>query len=132
MKSLYGLKQANCQWNAKLTSALLSCGYTQSNAGHSMFTKRNGSSFNVLLVYMDDVLLSSNDLGEINYIKSFLDSSFKIKNLGPLKFFLGIEITRTSKGLHLCQRKYALDLLFDVGLLSCKPILTPMETTCKL
>ena len=68
-KSLYGLKQASRQWFSKLSTALISLGYSYSSADHSFFTKSHDSSFTVLLVYVDDIVLAGNDLQEIKYVK---------------------------------------------------------------
>jgi len=76
--------------------------------------------------------LAGNNLSEITQLKSLLDNRFGIKNLGPLRFFLGFEIARSSKGISLNQRKYALDLLQDTGLLASKPISTPMDYSLTL
>ena len=54
-------------------------------------------------MYVDDILVASNDIDSITQLKGFLDSKFKIKDLGPLRYFLGIEIARSSKGIYLCQ-----------------------------
>ena len=69
---------------------------------------------------------------EIQTITTILDQEFRIKDLGDLKFFLGLEIARTSDGIHLCQRKYTLDILSDSGMLGCKPNSTPMDYSMKL
>ena len=71
--------------------------------------------------------LASNDVEAVNAFKQFLDKKFKLKDLGTLKYFLGFEVARTTKGLSLCQRKYTLELLFDIGLLASKPANIPME-----
>ncbi|KAG8500117.1 hypothetical protein CXB51_003559 [Gossypium anomalum] len=127
-KSLYGLKQASRQWFSKLTSALTSLGYAQSSSDFSLFVKKDVVSFTALLVYVDDVILAGDNLDEIARVKAFLDFTFKIKDLGDLKYFLGLEVARSSAGIHLCQRKYALDILSDFGFLDCKPVKTPMAT----
>ena len=131
-KSLYGLKQASRQWNAKLTSVLLASGYSQSKADYSLFTKAMGASFTAILVYVDDLVLAGNNLQEIESMKSLLDDKFKIKNLGELKYFLGMEVARFKLGILLYQCKYTLDLLEDTGLLGCKPASTPMDYTAKI
>ena len=131
-RSLYGLKQASRQWYFKLSKALISCGYRQSQADHSLFLKNTTSSFTALLVYVDDIILSGTDLVEINRIKTFLDDQFKIKDLGDVKYFLSLEIARNSAGISVCQRKFALDLLLDAGFLDCKPSQTPMTRNLKL
>ncbi|GJQ95975.1 ribonuclease H-like domain-containing protein [Tanacetum coccineum] len=99
--SLYGLKQAFRQWNAKLTSAL---------------------------VENDDIIIIGNSVYEIDKFKVFLKSKFMIKDLGKLKYFLGIKVIDTDKGICLNQRKYVLDLLSEYGMLACKPAKTPLMT----
>jgi len=84
-KSLYGLKQASRKLYEKLTSLLLSHGYKQTTSDHSLFTKHTTSSFTLLLVYVDDVILVGNSLLEFQSIKTALDYAFKIKDLGILK-----------------------------------------------
>lgn len=122
-KSLYGLKQASRQWNHKLTHTLLSLGYKQSSADHSLFIKSKATCFTALLVYVDDIVLTGNDMSEITFVKSVLDQKFRIKDLGALRFFLGLEIARSSRGIVLNQRKYTLDMLDDSCLIAAKTIL---------
>ena len=94
-RSLYGLKQASRQWFHRLSSFLLTHGFTQASADHSLFLCFNENSFTALLVYVDDIVLTGNDIMAINRITVFLDQTFKIKDLGTLKFFLGIEVARS-------------------------------------
>ncbi|XP_030949369.1 uncharacterized protein LOC115973251 [Quercus lobata] len=86
----------------------------------------------ILLVYVDDVLIAYNDKAEVDRFKVMLDDKFKLKDLGDLKYFLGLEVARSDKGIALCQRKYTLELLNDAGLLGCKCAKTPMEHNLKL
>ncbi|GKA27249.1 ribonuclease H-like domain-containing protein [Tanacetum coccineum] len=125
-KSLYGLKQAPRQWNAKLTCALVENGFSQSKSDYSLFTKSDNGVFLALLVYVDDIIITGNDTSEIEKFKEFLRTKFMIKDLGNLKYFLGIEVINTNKGICLNQRKYVLDLLTGYGMLACKPARTPM------
>ncbi|XP_072053949.1 uncharacterized protein [Arachis hypogaea] len=131
-KSLYGLKQASRQWNIKLSAALADLGFTPSENDHSLFTKSTSTTFTAILVYVDDLVLAGDDLSEIQAVKMFLDDKFKIKDLGLLKFFIGMEVARNNAGIALYQRKYALDLITDCGLLGAKPASTPMEYTTSL
>jgi hypothetical protein len=105
-KSLYGLKQASRQWFAKFSSTLLHHGFSQSKSDYSLFTRVQGKICLALLVYVDDIVLASNDVDAIIQLIVFLNTQFKFKDLGPLKFFLGLEIARNSKGISLSQRKY--------------------------
>ncbi|XP_042983400.1 uncharacterized mitochondrial protein AtMg00810-like [Carya illinoinensis] len=131
-KSLYGLKQASRQWFSKLSSSLLQFGFTQGKSDSSLFIKQTSTSFMALLIYVDDVIIASDNLEQIATVKKFLHDSFTNKDLGKLKYFLGIEVARSAKGITLCQRKYALDILQDSGLSGCKPVAFPMESTLKL
>ena len=119
-------------WFSKFSSASINLGFVQSKADYSLFTRQQGESFIVLLVYVDDVLIASNDQKGVEEFKVLLDQKFKLKDLGDLRYFLGLEVARTEKGISLCQRKYALEILEDVGLLGCKPSKVPMDPTLKL
>lgn len=132
IKSLYGLKQASRQWNAKLTDALTNSRYIQSQLDHSLFTKRKGSTLVIILVYVDDLLITGNDYKLIQETKQILHHHFKIKDLGELKYFLGIEFCRSTQGIVMNQRKYALELISDAGLTGARPSLTPLECNVKL
>ena len=86
----------------------------------------------MILIYVDDILLTGNDLQEMEHLKRFLLKRFRIKDLGDLKYFLGIEFSRSKKGIFMSQRKYALDILQDSGLLGARPAEFPMEQNLKL
>ena len=79
-KSLYGLKQASRQWNIKWTTTLINLGFRQSHHDYSLFTKHQGDSLVVLLVYVDDLLITGNDHKMILETKGILKDSFKIKD----------------------------------------------------
>lgn len=81
----------------------------------------------MLLVYVDDIIITGNYNDEIDYVKHFLNSKFMIKDPGNMKYFLGIELFETEKGVCLSQRKYCLELLDEFGLLGSKPMSTPLE-----
>ncbi|GJT44816.1 putative RNA-directed DNA polymerase [Tanacetum coccineum] len=94
-RSLYGLKQALRQWNNRFSEELVKNDFKQSGHDHSLYTKESGGSFVALLVYVDDIVLTRNDINEINKVKTFLKSKFKIKDLGEFEYFLGIEPVST-------------------------------------
>ena len=83
-------------------------------------------------MYVDDVLIASNDKEQVDRFKVLLNQKFKLKDLGELSYFLGLEVARTDKGISLCQRKYTLEILEVVGLLGCKPVKVPMDQNLKL
>uniref|UniRef100_A0A2N9IJK6 Reverse transcriptase Ty1/copia-type domain-containing protein n=1 Tax=Fagus sylvatica TaxID=28930 RepID=A0A2N9IJK6_FAGSY len=132
LKSLYGLKQASRQWFAKFSSTILKQGFTQSKLDYSLFTRTQGTIFISLLVYVDDILIASNDMSTMHALKDSLHAEFKLKDLGNLKYFLGLEVAKSAKGISLCQRKYALDIISDSGMLGSKPVTTPMEQNLKI
>ncbi|XP_074266497.1 uncharacterized protein LOC141589772 [Silene latifolia] len=126
-KSLYGLRQAPRCWYAKLASALKQYGFTQCPYDHSLFSiLKPGAEIHVL-VYVDDLVICGNNLTSIQQFKNYLSTCFHMKDLGPLKYFLGLEIARNSSGLSISQRKYTLDILTETGLLGTKPVSVPME-----
>jgi len=131
-RSLYGLKQASRQWYAKLSFFFVSYGYKQYDSNHSFFIKHGFNTIVVLLVYVDDIVLSDNDMFEIQRITYLLDSASQIKDLGDLRCLLGFEVAKSSIGINLCQRKYALNILSDADMLSSKPVSTPCDYTTKL
>jgi len=131
-RSLYGLKQASRQWNLELTKFLTRHGFHQSKSDYSLFTKVSGGLCTFILVYVDDLLITGDDSQNIVQIKSLLHEAFTIKDLGLARYFLGIEIARSSSGTLLNQRKYILDILSNVGLTAAKPAKVPMVKGLKL
>ncbi|RVW95141.1 Retrovirus-related Pol polyprotein from transposon RE2 [Vitis vinifera] len=85
-----------------------------------------------LVVYVDDIVITGSDQDGIQKLKQHLFTHFQTKDLGKLKYFLGIEIAQSSSGVVLSQRKYALDILEETGMLDCKPVNTPMDPNVKL
>lgn len=127
-KALYGLKQSLRAWFERFHLAVLQFGYFQSHADHTLFLKRTGgATLTTLIVYVDDIIVTSNDPVEISQLKLRLTREFEIKDLGPLRYFLGIEVARSTKGICVSQRKYALDLLSEIGMTACKLIATPID-----
>ncbi|CAL2241744.1 unnamed protein product [Prunus armeniaca] len=131
-KSLYGLKQASRSWFRKFSSAIQNIGFFQSKAYYSMFTQTHGKSFTVILLYVDDMIITGNDDDAIRDLKHFLSTCFQIKDLGPLKYFIGVEIARSKYSISFCQRKYTLDILEDAGLLGAEPEKIPIEANVAL
>ncbi|CAL1407672.1 unnamed protein product [Linum trigynum] len=126
-KSIYGLRQTSRNWYQKFTQSLLDLHFVQSLAYYALFTYRRGASFVVALIYVDDVILTGNDMTFIQRVKDFFHARFTIKDFGDLKYFLGIEVARSPRGMVLNQRKYVLDILAESGLTAARPSPTPIE-----
>jgi len=126
-KSLYGLKQSPRAWFDRFKRALCAMKYIQCNGDHTLFYRHSGRKITILAVYVDDIIITGDDEGEIKRLKENLSKEFEVKDLGQLKYFLGIEIARNPKGIVLSQRKYILDLLHETGMLGCRPASTPID-----
>lgn len=111
-ESLYALKQTLRQWNEKLKTVLIDYEFVQSLHDYSLFTLSVNDVFLILLVYVDEIIITGNNVSVVNNVKKYLDEKFKIKDLGILQYFLGIEIVRNKNSLYLCQRKYVLDFFY--------------------
>ncbi|XP_042954716.1 uncharacterized mitochondrial protein AtMg00810-like [Carya illinoinensis] len=90
-------------------------GFHQSQADHSLFTLISPTSITMVLVYVDDILVVGNDISQIDVFKRILSTHFKTKDLGSLKYFLGLEVAHSQTGIFLNQHKYTLDILTDSG-----------------
>ncbi|KAG6388975.1 hypothetical protein SASPL_150412 [Salvia splendens] len=111
---------------------LLGFGLQQSASDHSFFFKSDARGFFGIMVYVDDILVATTDPQVTENFKEFPSQHFKFKDLGTPKYFLGIEIARNKKGIQISQRKYAMDLINDAGLLGCKPSSVHMDPMKKL
>ena len=85
-----------------------------------------------MIVYVDDIVITGDDTKEINSLKKYLQKHFQTKDLGSLKYFLGIEVARSKRGVLPLQRKYIPNLLSEAGMLKCKSIDSPMNVNTKL
>lgn len=126
------MKQALHQWFSKFFHVLIDEGFQQSIVDNSLFVKTDGSLFIALVIYVDDIIIANNNHEHAEKLKVLLNSHFKHKDLGTLKYFLGLKVARSDKGISLSQRHYALQLLSDAGLLSCKASKTSMDRNMKL
>ncbi|RVW51418.1 Retrovirus-related Pol polyprotein from transposon RE1 [Vitis vinifera] len=124
---LYGLKQSPRAWFGRFTKSMRAFGYRQINSDHTLSLKKQHGKIMTLIVYVDDMVVIGNDLEKRKALQNYLFREFEMKDLGPLKYFLGIEVSQSSEGIFLSQRKYALDLLQETGMSGCQPIDTPIE-----
>ncbi|XP_070052819.1 secreted RxLR effector protein 161-like [Nicotiana tomentosiformis] len=106
---------------------------TRSEADHSVFYQHSAPNLCIyLVVYVDDIVITGNDQDGIINLKQHLFPHFQTKDLGRLKYFLGIEVAQSSSGIVISQRKYALDILEETGMMGCRPIDSPMDPNAKL
>lgn len=109
----------------KLSSCLLQWGFKSDT---SMFIFSQHSVLVIILIYVDDILVTGNNLVFIRNFTRSLNDLFALKDLGDLSYFLGIEVRRDSHSLHLSQSKYFLDILQRATMQDCKPVATPMAS----
>ncbi|XP_073266434.1 uncharacterized protein [Populus alba] len=131
-KSIYDLKQAPRAWYTRLSDYLISLGFRASNVDPSLFIYSDGHDLIYLLVYVDDLLLTGNNSTLLRHLITLLNSEFKIRDLGSVHYFLGIEVTKTVMGLMLSQHKYTLDIIQKAGMSSCKAVDTLASSSSKL
>ncbi|KAM3001281.1 hypothetical protein FF2_037593 [Malus domestica] len=128
LKSLYGLKQAPSAWNSKFTSYLVTMGFTASVSDTSLFIKTDNNDIIILLLYVDDIILTGSCVTKVQLVVQELSSVFDLKDLGKLTYFLGLQIQyKPNEDIFVNQSKYIKDLLHKAGMDSCKPANTPCK-----
>ena len=132
-KSLYGLKQSPKAWFDRFTTFVKSQGYSQGYFDRTLLTKVSKTGkIALLIVHMDEIVLFGDDQAEISQLKQRIGNEFEIKDLKNLKYFLGMEVTRSKADIFVSRRKYTIDLLTKTDMLGCRPADTPIEFNCKL
>lgn len=132
-KAIYGLKQAPRAWFDKLKSALFQHGFVASRCDPSLFLLNQGQLHVMILVYVDDIIITGNFAPFINSLIKHLNDTFSLKQLGQLDYFLGIEVAHLPNGsLLLSQTTYITDLLSKVNMLNANSMPTPMISSSKL
>jgi hypothetical protein len=117
------------RFSAKLTVV----GFQASKADSSLFIYKKHGITMFLLVYVDNIIVTSSSPAAVDALLKDLAPEFALKDLGDLHYFLGIQVTkRKDGGITLCQEKYAMDLLERVGMKTCKAVATPISTSEKL
>lgn len=131
-KAIYGLKQASRGWNSKFSSFLKLMGFVQSKADPSLFIFRKGRDCAYLLLYVDDILLTTSSTALLRRVIDKLRTAFPMTYLGKVHHFLGIKAEFNTKGLFLSQAVYAEDIIARAGMTDCKPLATPVDLKSKL
>ena len=130
-QSLYRLKQAPRAWFDKFQSTLLRFSFKQSQYNSSLFLCKTAIGIVILLVYVDDIVITETDSTLITRMQQHLQASFHMKDLGPLTNFLGLEVHTDSTGIFLNQHKYTQDLITLAGLQDTSSSETPLEVNKK-
>ena len=131
-KSLYGLKQAPRAWYERFAGFIAMIGFTPTGSDTSLFVLRRGQDMAILLLYVDDMIITASSSSLLQHIIAELQGEFAVKDMGDLHFFLGVEVTRSAHDFHLSQAQYAEDLLDRAGMSNCRPISTPIDVKPKL
>ena len=125
-KAIYGLKQAPRSWFQRLSNFLVQYRFVQCCADQSMFIFRQSSNIMILLLYVDDIILTGNTPSMLSSFVTNLGAEFELSDLGTLSYFLGLTATCSIGGLCLSQTKYTIDLLRWYAMTDCKPCSTPI------
>ncbi|CAM8952129.1 unnamed protein product [Rhodiola kirilowii] len=131
-KALYGLKQAPRAWFTKLRLFLLDHGFVSCKSDTSLFIRRSGKLVLYILVYVDDLIITGSCSVAIFEFISLLNATFSLRDLGPLHYFLGIELVRHKSSIALSQQKYIRDLLHRSCMADAKHIASPAEPASRL
>ncbi|GKC27700.1 retrovirus-related pol polyprotein from transposon TNT 1-94 [Tanacetum coccineum] len=128
-KALYGLKQASRAWYDKLSSFLIEHHFTKGIVDLTLFTRRHEDDILLLQIYVDDIIFgSTKPVFSTRFVKLMKDI-FEMSMIGEMKFFLGLQVHQSPRGIFVCQSQYTMDLLKKHGMKKCDTICTPMATT---
>jgi hypothetical protein len=131
-RSVYGLKQAPRAWNHRFAAFLLTLGFVEAKSDTSLFIYHHGADTAYLLLYVDDIVLTTSSEPLLRRIVTALQQEFTMKDLGVLHHFLGVTVEPQPAGLLLHQRQYTRDILERAGMIECNPCSTPVDTQGKL
>jgi hypothetical protein len=131
-KALYGLRQAPRAWYSKLDASLLKLGFTRSTSEHAVYLRGPETRRLIVGVYVDDLVITGSSHSDIDKFKLEMKDTFQMSDLGLLKYYLGLEVVQSERGISLSQRAYAAKILENAGLTGCNPSNTPMEPRLKL
>ena len=125
-RALYGLKQAPCAWFECFVSVIKAAGFKPSDHDPALFIHLSSHSRTLLLLYVDDILIMGDDVEHISLVKQHLGEHFPMSYLGPLSYFLGIEVKQCANGYYISQTKYIQDLIARSGITDNRTTATPM------
>jgi hypothetical protein len=124
-KSLYGLKQAPGDWYAKMDNFLIATGFSRCHSNPNVYTKKVGSHIIILVLYVDDLILTGTDSKFLNHVKTNLKKKFEMTGLDFFHYFFGLQVLQKNEGIFLSQSKYTYELLRCFHMDDCKPTPSP-------
>jgi Reverse transcriptase (RNA-dependent DNA polymerase) len=133
-KAVFGLKQAGRAWNLKMDETLRVSGFQAIDADACVYRQEKGFAVIIISLYVDDLVLFSNDLPALTRFKAALSTRFKMKDLGEVKFILGIQVTRdrAKRTIALSQASYTREILRTYDMEACNATHTPVQPTVRL
>ena len=128
-KAIYGLKKAPLYWYQKFDSFMLDQGFYKNKCDNCLYVKINHNIVIYVLIFVDNILISGSCANEIEILKTNLNKSFKMKDMGLLNYFLGISVEQDVNNgiIILNQKQYLENVLRKFYMLNCKPVDTPMD-----
>ncbi|GJU21384.1 retrovirus-related pol polyprotein from transposon TNT 1-94 [Tanacetum coccineum] len=127
-KALYGLKQAPRAWYDELSNFLVSKGFSKGSIDPTLFINKKGEDILLVQIYVDDIIFGSTNLKLSKKFEKLMHIKFEMSMMGELKFFLGIQIHQSPRGIFINQAKYAQEILKKHGITSCDSVGTQMAT----
>ena len=131
-RELYSLKQAPRAWFGKFSSTISQHGFSGSSFDTTLFLRWFDHGITILLLYVDDMIITGDDIQGIQDLKHFLGHQFEMKDLDPLNYFLGLEVSSFVDGYYLTQAKYTSDMISRASITDSKIVDTPIEYNCRL
>lgn len=131
-KALYGLKQAPRAWFSRIEEYFVKDGFTKSQNEETLFLKTEDDNTLIVSVYVDDLIYTGSSLKMMDEFKKSMKREFDMTELGKMRYFLGFEVLQTSSGIHICQSKYALEILRRFELENCNSVRNPMVPGSKI
>jgi hypothetical protein len=131
-KALYGLKQAPRAWYSRMDKYLEQTGFRKESEDNNLYIKVSQGNILLIEVYVDDIIFGSDDERLIQKFAKDMQNEFEMSLLGELSFFLGLHIRRSNQGIFISQTKYIREMIKRFEMEDCKPVITPMQTSCKL
>ncbi|GJZ04167.1 retrovirus-related pol polyprotein from transposon TNT 1-94 [Tanacetum coccineum] len=128
-KALYGLKQASRAWYDKLSSFLIKHHFTKGIVDPTLFTRRHRDDILLVQIYVDDIIFGSTKPVFAKRFEKLMKDNFEMSMISEMKFFLGLQVHQSPRGIFISQSQYTMDILKKHGMEKCDTVSTPMATT---